>query len=833
MHSLRFSVVHNALRTFAIVLVLFLSQDAIGQIRIQERISINPAVANRVTVGASIRVEFSWDAATANARMYLQAPCLVASDTVLYPTAGTTVSYTFADAHAGLYRVNPQLSIYPSTVVTVTTKIFLNDSLVVETVASDLGTLCGGYCPFPGASQFVYTPPAFTTFALTTSFPGIYHSRSLSLDLQGGYDCTENEWIPASDPVTLQITSGAELGEFCRLSGNCLGAAITVLASELSDIQFVADGVEPPAEGSSVMVQASSNGIVAEKTFMVYRRGPLHLSIYSPFGTDTYYGNDNILFVDCLNERGDPFPPGANVTYTFQIINGQQWGWLADPGTTNELGDITPGMPQENGRGAILFSALEDKPDVPKSVAVHVSASDPTIAPAELTLNVLPQIVPYVVVTIDPERIGVGDTANINVKRMNESGVLEDYPQDQLFDVAIRSGPQYGVLLAGGQTGEKFTEVSAGFKFIAADLIETDIVQSIITVRLPGLPTRPAGGGETKKKSVKKGEGAMFPFYFDNGGVGKVTIAGDTSGCPIVMFSPPEIAAGETTAVFIKKQKPDGTIEEYPPEQLFSAEVLGETPYGRLFSSLQPDTVVSLTGYRDDIRFVAGSQISGDSVIVPIRVEIVVARPNSPNDNNKKLFSEQKLRESPKRRGRIESPPSITTTCQPEWNLIVMSRGCEPACVNPSVLYTIPDERVDDQSICNNYYYGITDSYLDLYEPFSTDVCFSPRNRWEPYLIEVKGKSVYGLCSDTRGGRPIDINSATRQTSQSTTTKRLSTNSASRETTLLVWMIHTPPNMVPHKVSSRTSLGMFLTTEGELRKPLRVGFVGLETTAGD
>jgi len=205
----------------------------------------------------------------------------------------------------------------------------------------------------------------------------------------------------------------------------------------------------------------------------------------------------------------------------------------------NELGDLVPGIAQENGRAAILFSALEDVPDTTTRIVVRVFASDATIAPSDLTLNLVPQIVPYVAVTMDPERIGVGDTASINVKRMNESGVLEDYPQDQLFDVAIRSGERYGVLLSGTQTADRFYEISEGFKFIAADSIDTNVAGAIITVRLPGLPTHPVSNGETDKKAGKKGESTMSPFYFDNGGVGKVVVVnGECEGLPTCIATP-------------------------------------------------------------------------------------------------------------------------------------------------------------------------------------------------------------------------------------------------------------------------------------------------------
>ena len=131
---------------------------------------------------------------------------------------------------------------------------------------------------------------------------------------------------------------------------------------------------------------------------------------------------------------------------------------------------------------------------------------------------------------------GRGDTASIVLQRRNEQGNLEPYPPDQVFDVVIRQGHAYGVLLSsnGVDTAKSFSGIEQGFKYIAADTIGVDSGQVTIVVSMPGLPSRPSksftargthkGKIDSKKDEGKDGPSSSDSFEYDLPGVAKQTV---------------------------------------------------------------------------------------------------------------------------------------------------------------------------------------------------------------------------------------------------------------------------------------------------------------------
>ncbi len=90
-----------------------------------------------------------------------------------------------------------------------------------------------------------------------------------------------------------------------------------------------------------------------------------------------------------------------------------------------------------------------------------------------------------VMVQIDPPEVSPGDTATIIVKKHGNCQVT-DYPPDQLFNVGIL-GDSTGTILSsdGTDTASYFTNIPAGFKFIAPDSINGDSAVVYIEVGIP------------------------------------------------------------------------------------------------------------------------------------------------------------------------------------------------------------------------------------------------------------------------------------------------------------------------------------------------------------
>ncbi len=102
---------------------------------------------------------------------------------------------------------------------------------------------------------------------------------------------------------------------------------------------------------------------------------------------------------------------------------------------------------------------------------------------------------PPVVVTVIPPEISPGDTAAILVKERYTDGTTGDFPQDQDFEVQIFGGEKYGDIVAPDSTGDYFKPIKQGFKFVAADSIDS----SVVTV---GIKVEQAVGGATSTAPI-------------------------------------------------------------------------------------------------------------------------------------------------------------------------------------------------------------------------------------------------------------------------------------------------------------------------------------------
>jgi hypothetical protein len=220
--------------------------------------------------------------------------------------------------------------------------------------------------------------------------------------------------------------------------------------------------------------------------------------------------------------------------------------------------------------------------------------------------------------------------------------------------------------------------------------------------------------------------------------------------CTLVTIVPDTLAPGDTAAVLVMKRQTDGTVVPYPPETLFSVTLLAGQ--GTLIGPSGDTSSTMLECVEQGFRYVAPDSITGSSLETHISAVLAEGCGGLRSVGGQ---SAGKMKDKGE-----ETPRLSLAECPVFASVVVEADGCEPICADQPIRYTIPDQRIDDQAVCNNYFYGVTETHLDLYDPVIWEVCFSTRNRWEPYAIEVKGEATWGLCSNSRGGRPIDINDA-------------------------------------------------------------------------
>jgi hypothetical protein len=82
-----------------------------------------------------------------------------------------------------------------------------------------------------------------------------------------------------------------------------------------------------------------------------------------------------------------------------------------------------------------------------------------------------------------PVEIAPSEESDVLLQQVTYTG-LQDFPEEQLFDVEIIEGGEYGTIISsnGVDKSDSFTQIEQGFKFIAEDDIDLDSVEVLIKV---------------------------------------------------------------------------------------------------------------------------------------------------------------------------------------------------------------------------------------------------------------------------------------------------------------------------------------------------------------
>jgi hypothetical protein len=182
-------------------------------------------------------------------------------------------------------------------------------------------------------------------------------------------------------------------------------------------------------------------------------------------------------------------------------------------------------------------------------------------------------------------------------------------PPGVQYTATIVSGAQYGALenAATGERGQTITESDSTFVYrlrYIANGAEPESTSVTVGVRITSSDTTMDPVDLTID---------VYPF-----------VPPPEPDCLLLSFSPPQLAPGDTAAMIFRKQKPDGTIEEYPSGQLFFVEIEDGGEFGTLAASFwgSADTGDALLGEMETFTFIAAQGIEGDSAVVHMRAEL-------------------------------------------------------------------------------------------------------------------------------------------------------------------------------------------------------------------
>jgi hypothetical protein len=252
---------------------------------------------------------------------------------------------------------------------------------------------------------------------------------------------------------------------------------------------------------------------------------------------------------------------------------------------------------------------------------------------------------PKIKVIVEPAALSPGDTAKIILLQRYPDGTYASFPEGQLFYPDLTAGYDYASILYNGEMEDYFYEVPDNLKLFADDLGELDSVEVMLRVgtyinteipfsalqierekteRVSKIPLANDEAIPINNKMKKKKDG-IKPKLIGGGswgeyveGFAKVIIKRPTL---YVAFNPDTLSPGDTADVIIKLKKADGTLLDFPSDQLFEVGVIGGCEYGKILTS-DNRTDLYFKDIQQPIRFIAADSIDADSAIVQLRVGI-------------------------------------------------------------------------------------------------------------------------------------------------------------------------------------------------------------------
>lgn len=351
-----------------------------------------------------------------------------------------------------------------------------------------------------GVVQFSATYPSFPwlfgsdfNFSFLDPYLCFPNNSIFNINEENPIQCGERVWT-ATDPLTLTITQGAEyLSIFDMNSWTIIGATATFPFNNYSNYSFRTIKAINDSVSHFATVTAEINGFTSTSTIELI---PNDFKILAGINLDSNVivkGQTQEIDIDKQCDCG--YLPDTT-TYNIEIIKGAKYGKLIDPSTGNKTNKIS-GLYQYIGFASFDFTANMDTSSITDSVIIKISMSNAIAIPTTLTLTIQP---PPLVVTISPPILGVGDTANVIIEERNSDGTIQNFPPDQMFELALEAGCGGGEILVADSLGSYFSSVQQPIKFLASDSIKIDSM--LVKLRV-GLIQNNSDESISTKKSLK------------------------------------------------------------------------------------------------------------------------------------------------------------------------------------------------------------------------------------------------------------------------------------------------------------------------------------------
>ena len=375
-------------RTVAISLVLLSPEFLVSQVTIKERVQISPhAIQSQLSTQAAttLRMECSFTGPVDNNEprlLYIIGPC--GNSAGLSSINGSISVQAYGGGYRFGYRFNVprsgggglfQLALYLG-----------NDAIYQVGFPVNCPTGCR-----LTTDQPLWLYSGFTLSGSDEIWYGDAN-RFGAASFSSPTPCLTSVWHPEV-PITLEITSGSELGSFVDNAGNDLGKTVTKKASEFNTFSYLANGDPPQGSEGTVVITATSANIVLEKSFKVKRRGPDHFAITLEHD-EIAFTETSKIFVQAKDASDQDVVFDDNEKLFFTVIeNGQYGTFINKSGDTVKtapptLGDVTYADARS---GQIRFAAVKKNPAVREVAKIRVAWQGDETKKGETEIAVLEQ----------------------------------------------------------------------------------------------------------------------------------------------------------------------------------------------------------------------------------------------------------------------------------------------------------------------------------------------------------------------------------------------------------------------------------------------------------
>lgn len=444
---------------YAVFLIFIISFVIFPQEVIKEKVEIAPTVKNNKKVlGAqdhTLTIEYNWNLPERQGLVNVSFCGDWREDATRLSTGGTITESI--NAPSGSYSIPCHAMINTGEECISTLKVYLDGNLVVDVQGgSDI--------------EGSFETPYYDYFEAWYSDPISYGSNISPITIHTG-KCTSTPlpyYFDDNDNMSISIVSGKE---YALLAGD-------YNYSNLSDSVSFPIGNMPVIELDYFNPNLTSNTIYV--IFQAYVNGnskqysvtipPAQFSLYTYQYDDVVYHNVTTGTYINFREESNTSAPSGSLTLSASIIRGSKYGVLVNP-MTGDKGTSLENIATSGGSLILNFEATGENPSIADTVIMHLVPSSASIAPVDIQWVIAPSPID---VTLVPDVLSPGDTANVIIKRKNIDGSTEDFPSDQEFEVSITGGCDRGELLVGDSLANYFSDVTQPVKFVASQSFTSD-----------------------------------------------------------------------------------------------------------------------------------------------------------------------------------------------------------------------------------------------------------------------------------------------------------------------------------------------------------------------